>query len=74
MKIQMKTIIASPNFTAVEGSIIDVLEKQGKALVAGGYAVSLEPESLMKEVKTVEIPVKTRQTATKKKPETAVKK
>jgi hypothetical protein len=38
MKIQMRTTIANANITAVSGSIVELAEKEAKALIAAGFA------------------------------------
>ena len=49
MKIQLITRAAGPEGNYSPGSVID--DKNGKKLVEGGYAISLEPEGPKEEPK-----------------------
>lgn len=57
MRIRLKTRFACPEGNYPSGSEINLDEKKAKGLIAGGYAVSLEPE---KETKVVTKPKKSK--------------
>lgn len=44
MKIKLLTLMVGPEGSFSPGSVLDFEENKAKVLVAGGYAVSLEPE------------------------------
>ena len=48
MKVKLNIRFAGPEENFPSGSVINLDEKKAKGLVAGGYAVSLEPESEVK--------------------------
>lgn len=59
MKIRMITTAAGPDFSAQAGQSVDVSEAMGKMLVAGGFAVSLEPKissEPLRETASIETP------------------
>jgi len=48
MKIKMLALSAGPHGSYQRGAVVDVPLEEGRAMVAGGYAVALVPEYEMK--------------------------
>jgi len=69
MKIKLNTILAGPNLSGQPGDIIDVAPKTGRELIAGGYAVDIEPKAKPKATPKASAP----ETADQTPPETAAK-
>ena len=57
MKIKMKTTMAGPDGIATVGSVVELSDDQAKDLIAGGYAVSMEPATLPPTLLLPEKPV-----------------
>ncbi len=54
MLVKLNTTMAGPKLTATSGSVVDVDEVQGKALIEGGYAEAVVEEKAKKAKPVVE--------------------
>lgn len=52
MRVTLNTTMAGPNGTATAGETIDLPEKQAESLIAGGYAVALDPAARTRRTAT----------------------
>jgi hypothetical protein len=71
MKIRMQTLSASPAGVRQAGQIVDVPEAEAKELIAGHYAVEVQP--VREAAAAAPTPAATEETASVAAPETAAR-
>jgi hypothetical protein len=54
MRVKLRTIYASPQFTADAGAVIELPDKEGDELVLRGYAVEIQEKAPQSEPGKVE--------------------